>query len=784
MNRKFLFFAALALLAHAPTASAQSQTGDEALPAQTLRGRVVDAVSRAPLPGAHVIVLGTTPLIGTTTDTEGRFVCPGVPLGRHDIAVRYLGYAPLVRSGVLFTSGKEVYLDVALEEQVEVGDEVVVTAQARQGEPMNDRALVSARAFSVEETRRYAGGLDDPARMVSAFAGVTTGDVQDNAIIIRGNAPKGVQWRLEGVEIPNPNHFAGGSVAGGGAVTIFSSHLLDDSDFLTGAFPAAYGNALSGVFDMRLRNGNAARREHAFQVGILGIDLGTEGPFVAGRQASYLVNYRYSTLALVGHILPTDQVTQYQDLSFKVNVPTGRFGRFALWGIGGRDASIEPEEPDSARWQYDWDRVTHELDIGIGAAGLTHDLVIGKNGYLRTTATATATVWGWDQQRLDDHLMLQDNLFVESTDVRFILGSQLDYRLGARHTNQTGFFLHRLSYGFDFLTAPEPGQPLQPFSGGDGHSTLVQAFTQSKLTLSRRLVLNAGLHAQHFALTGHTAVEPRGTLRWLFRDGQAFSVGYGLHSQIEELRLYLVKLPDGRLPNRTLGFTKSHHVVLGYDRRLGDHARLKLETYYQHLFDVPVARDSSYSLLNFVQDWTFSQALVNAGAGRNYGIDLTLERFLADGYYYLLTGSVFQSRYRGGDGIWRDSRWDRRYAVSALFGKEFALGGRNLLGLSGRMELTGGQRYSPYDLAASRAAQEVMPDPYRAFERREPATFLLDVTATYRRNHRRHSEVWALQLKNALGARSFDLDYNYRTRMVEAVREQLVLPVLSYKIEF
>ena len=266
---------------------------------QTIKGKVLDKESQVSLPGANVVILGTNPVIGTVSDMDGNFRLENVPVGRYTIQISFIGYESITIPEILVGSGKEVVLEAGLKESINELDEVVVKAHSRKDRPLNSMATISARSFTVEETRRYAGGLDDPARMVSAFAGVTTGNLQDNAIIIRGNSPKGVAWHIEGVDVPNPNHFSGGNVAGGGAVNVISGQLLSNSDFFTGAFPAEYGNALAGVFDIKLRTGNYEKREYAFQAGLLGIDFAAEGPFVKGNNASYLFNYRYSTFGLL-----------------------------------------------------------------------------------------------------------------------------------------------------------------------------------------------------------------------------------------------------------------------------------------------------------------------------------------------------------------------------------------------------------------------------------------------------------------------------------------------------
>jgi len=766
-----------------------SEAGAQAPTTQTVRGQVVDRDTQLPLPGANVIVLHSDPLIGTITDEDGWFVLEHVGLGRHDIQVSFIGYKPVVLPQVLVTSGKEVALHVALAEDIVEGQEVVVRPEARRGEVLNDLAVVSARSFTVEETRRYAGGFDDPARMASAFAGVTTsGGVQENAMIIRGNAPKGVLWRLEGVEIPNPNHFAGLSVAGGGGLTLFSSQLLADSDFYTGAFPAEYGNALAGVFDMRFRNGNPMRREYTLQAGLLGIEAAAEGPFVQGRPSTYLFNYRYSTLGLLLPLLPTEDVATYQDLSFKLAFPTRGAGRFELWGMGGLDRQSMSASEDSTEWEFEtWDRLDSDLHLATGAAGLSHVAIIGTRTYLRSSAAATVHRTWIDQQRIGDDLVLRDNLFIDNTDARVALASSINHKFDARHTNRTGVSLQRLMYDLDVMSALENDAPLSPISRQRGSTILLGAYSQSNIALSPGMSLTAGVHLQHFGLTGATSLEPRAGLRWEVRPDRALSLGYGLHSQIEDLRIYFARpidAADGELPNQELDFARAQHVVLGYDQRLGDVHRLKLELYSQHLLDVPVIVDSSFSMINFEQDFTFNERLINGGAGRNYGIELTLERFLQDGFYWLVTGSAFRSRYRGGDGMWRSSRFDRKFSADALFGKEITVHGRNLLGLNGRMILMGGRRRSPVDVPASLAREEVVFDHLRAFVDKEPDLLLFDVTLTYRRNHSRFSEVWALQVKNLLGAKEVLWDYNFETERVEEVKEGFPLPVVSYKIEF
>jgi hypothetical protein len=292
---------------------------------QTIRGTVTDAVSGYPLIGATVILVNSEPKSGTATDINGKFELKGVPLGRQALEISYLGYLSKTINNLLVVSGKEMVIEISLEEKTSTIGEVVIKASAKKTTAQNELAMVSARTFSVEETERFAGSLGDPARMVANYAGVMTQNDSRNDIIIRGNSPAGVLWRIEGIEIPNPNHF-GAQGTTGGPVSMVNNNLLTNSDFLTGAFPAEYGNALSGAFDINLRSGNSSEAEYTGQVGFNGFELGAEGPLMKmknGQNASYLANYRYSTLDLVnkmGFSVGTGAaIPQYNDLTFLID---------------------------------------------------------------------------------------------------------------------------------------------------------------------------------------------------------------------------------------------------------------------------------------------------------------------------------------------------------------------------------------------------------------------------------------------------------------------------------
>lgn len=759
---------------------------------QTIKGNVYDIQTKEPLMGATVIILNTEPLIGTRTDFDGNYNIPKVTLGRQSIRVNYIGYESVIIPEILISSGKEAILNIGLRQSISEMGEVTVTPDIIKNNPLNSMATVGSRSFSVEETRRYAGGIDDPARLVSAYAGVTVGNVQDNAIVVRGNSPKGISWRVEGVEIPAPHHFAGGNVAGGGMVTLFSSQMLANSDFHTSAFPAEYGNALAGVFDMNLRTGNSEKHERTIQLGTMGLDVASEGPLSSEGNASYLFNYRYSTLGLLTdvNLIPSDQQIRYQDLSFKINLPTKNAGTFSIWGLGGIDKALQPLETNPDKWENDWHRVTFDWGIQMGAAGLSHRIMTGKKTYINTTIAATGVNNRMETERQDDDLVPHPDLNASNKSGKFSIGSYISHTFSPKFTTKTGLLLKRLQYNLDInSTIDSDPSTYRNVVDERGNSFAMEFYTQASYNLSQRLMLNAGVNSGYFALNNSISIDPRVALKFDINERHSVSAGYGKHSQLEDLKIYLVKNDENglvSLPNKELGLSNAHHFVLAYDWLISDNLRFKIEPYLQLLTNAPGIADSSYSMINYKQDWAFGNALENNSIGSNVGVDVTFERFLSKGYYFLVTGSVFSSKYKADDGVWRNTRYNKNFVANALIGKEFAFkNNRRVLGVNTRLSVLGGERVSPILMDKSMEKELVYFDETYAFKNQLQNTVYADISLTYRLNRSNHSSIWALQVKNVLGeATAEGYNYNYKTQRVELDKTVVVVPSLSYKLEF
>jgi hypothetical protein len=759
---------------------------------QTIRGSVVDQAVQTPIPGATVVLLSADPTRGTMTEADGSFRLTNVPVGRQTLKISFVGYKEALLANVVVDAGKELVLTIALEETVGQLAEVVVRPTLEKDKPLNELSTVSARTFSVEETQRFAAAVNDPARMATAYAGVVGANDGNNMIVIRGNTPNGLLWRMEGVEIPNPNHFGGVGMASGG-ISILSAQLLANSDFLTGAFAAEYGNALSGVFDLRLRRGNNQRAERTVQTGALGLDVSAEGPFKKGYKGSYLFNYRYSTLGLLSraglNVGPGQTI--FQDLSFNVYLPTNRLGTFTLFGFGGLSSQSIDAKRDSTAWTDEFDRYDNRYTANTGAAGLTHALNIGPRTYLKTVALLSGfenrSRTNWLPPTYVPELRGEEGYVIR----KGILSTMLTHKLNAQHTLRAGLIGTQIGYDLSRNAWDAEQRRLIRTVGVPNQRThTLQAFAQWNYRPTEALTVNAGLHYLRLALNGTDALEPRAAVRWAFGVGQALSLGYGLHSQTQNPATLFASRPGndlGTLPaNQSLGFTRAHHLVLGYDRRLTDYLRLKVETYYQSLFNIPVAADtaSSFALINDL-DGFYSFPLTSTGRGRNYGLELTLEQFLHNGLYLLLSSSLYRSEYRSPDQIWRRSRFDGGHATSFLAGKELELNDRNTLGINIKLTYTGGFRETPVDVATSRERAETVRFDELAYTNKLPDYFRTDVRFSWKKNRPRSTRTLSLDIQNVTNRQNvFGTSFDPQTGDTRTFYQVGLLPVLSYKVAF
>lgn len=772
-------------------------TGVWAEQTQIIRGHVFDKESKTPIPGANVILLNSNPLIGTKTDSEGNFRLEKVAVGRQGIQVSYLGYKPASIPSIIVNSVKEVVLEVELEENVIVGSEVVIRGSARKDETRNQMAMVSARSFTVEETEKYAGSRGDVARMAMNFAGVSSANDQRNDIVIRGNSPSGLLWKLEDVDIPNPNHFAESGTTGG-PVGMLNNNLLQNSDFFTSAFPAEYGNALSGVFDLKMRNGNNQKHEQLFQVGVNGFEAGAEGPFSEKHQASYLANFRYSTLELMDGIINfgTTGIPKYKDLSFKLSFPLKK-GRISVFGLGGdSEIAMLDSKDGSAQDLYSGDGMDLVSRSRMGASGISFTYLKNEHTWYKLTLSAIYQNGGTSIDTLDINNIPHPNFDHSYTEFRTSLSGFLHRKYNSQVSARIGFVIDRM--GFDLLTKEFDNKyhDLLPFvdsrKGLDNGVTLYQPYIQATYRFNDQVSLVPGIHFSYFDLNGSASLEPRLAFKWQLSGNQKLNAGYGLHSKVQTLSTYFygTQMDDGTLveTNKKLGLTKSHQFVLGYENSITENTRFKAEAYYQHIFNVPVETSpSTFSVLNTGAGWGVSaeDSLLNNGTGNNYGLEFTLERFFSRNIYYLTTLSLFESKYKGSDGIERNTAFNGNYVANVLVGKEFPINGKSALNIDFKVSYAGGKRYTPIDLVESQSSGDTKYDWSQAYDQQFDPFFKADFKIGYRLNKRRVSQEMVFSIENFTNHKNVLMQtYNRSKNEVKNLNQLGFFPMMLYRLHF
>jgi hypothetical protein len=773
---------------------------------KNIRGQIADKDSKYPIIGANVMVINSDPAIGAKTDENGYFTLPNVPLGRVSIKISYLGYKDAYANDILIVGGKETQLNIELEEKVNEIKEVTVTDnKTGQGAAKNEFATVSARAFDPEETSRFSGSRNDPARMASNFAGVSGANDARNDIIIRGNSPTGLLWRLEDLDIPSPNHFASFG-SSGGPVSMLNNNTLARSDFFTAAWPAEYGDALSGVFDLKMRNGNKDRYEFLAQIGFNGAELGAEGPFAKNKSnASFLINYRYSTLGLfklLGVNFGTGSaVPQYQDLSFKIDVPTKKAGIFRLFGLGGLSSidllgsSINLNSSSANLYGNENQNIYNNVQTGI--VGFSYTYFLTPKSFFRTTIGVSHQTQKTDIDTIGvinrSDIMEYQKIFLRQD--KYSAHLVYNLKINSKNTFVAGIISNVYDVKFtDSLSL----NGFRPIDNGTGYSELLEGYATWQHKFGERLALNAGAHSQYYSLSGNTVIEPRIGLRYQLAATQFISFGYGLHDELQPLPTYYNidtgQGSSGKPTNLHMGFTRSNHVVLGYDVSFKRNFHFKTEVYFQYLDKVPVDPfSSSFSMLNAGSDFTTpnNTNLLNRGVGRNYGLEMTLEKFFNKGYYFLLTTSLFESQYKGSDNIWRNTAFNGHYVVNGLGGYEYKFGGkknkvkRNTIAGDGKITVAGGRYYTPIDVTASaQQHQEVLLN-NQAFSLQYPVYFRLDLKVSYRISLRKTTHEFSIDVQNVTNRKNvFIQTYDLRTNSLVYQYQLGIYPLPQYRLLF
>ena len=795
---KKLIFLLLALPCLNFTTHAQSE---QSTLRQRIRGTVLDKNLATPIPGAIVQLTSVNPPLVATTDEEGNYTLENVPIGRHTLKISYLGYKEAQSSNVTVNSGKETILTIQMEEDIVSHQEVVVTGKRNSSQANNTLIQSSVTNLRTDDINRFAGSRQDPSRMASNYAGVAGGGDQRNDIIVRGNSPTGVLWRLEGVDIPNPNHFTFTGNTGG-AFSILNNNLLANSDFLTGAFPAEYGNKTAAVFDVRLRNGNNQKRENTFQLGLNGIEFGTEGPISKKQGSSYLISYRFlsfEALSKLGVSIGASGIPQFQDLTFKLNLPTEKAGTFTLWTISGTSKIFvheknESANPESKEAYYDTD-----FNSSMFASGLSNTYHFTKNtsGKL-ILSTSGSKIGVYSTNLYKDGSSIHD-FDHSNTSGQYLANYTLSHRLTPQHLIKAGVIYRQLYSNLytNYYDYDDSSYVLGWNS--KTNAGLFQSFAHWQYRLSNALTVNSGLYYQRFLLNNTQALEPRFSLAYDVNEKQRVTLASGLHSQTQDLYIYNFQSYDSasaryKQSNKNVGLTKAFHFVLGYQRTLSENLRLKAEAYYQYLYNVPVSLSHkvdafTFSTLNSGSSYNLSVAdsLVNTGKGKNYGIELTLERSFQHNFYFLTNLSLLHSTYTGADGVERNSAFNVGHVFNLLAGKEFHLDAQNrrVLSIDTKVTHSGGRRVTDVNTQASIEQNKAVYDYAHAYGVQLPSYFRADLKISYTVNKPKATHNVFIAADNLFNTQNvLTRDWDNNDKVVKNYYQLGLYPYLGYRVQF
>ena len=759
---------------------------------QTVRGKVVDTDSKVAIPFASIQLVDSLHLIGTVCDESGKFRLENIPLGRQSFIISCMGYETGYLNNVDITIGKEVVLGVELQESITNLNEVVVTAKRDKRKPVNDFATISARSFSVEETNRYAASIGDPARQALNFAGVTNnGNDLSNEIVVRGNSPRAFLWRLEGIEIPNPNHFAylGNSV---GSVSMLSSNILATSDFYTAAFPGEFGNAISGVFDLSFRKGNNEQYETRIAAGFLGLEVAAEGPVSKSHGASFILNYRYSTLSVLdalGIKVVGDALPNYQDLSFNLNFPLKKAGTLKIYGLGGR-SWFKYGDTESYGGGIIKETATEKAKTAI--VGIKHRIFVSDKSFIQTSINYSWKKADVSEQEKDNTNLYKYSEITEVPTIRY--SSFYNRKHNAKHTFQIGATVNHLQSKAKNHELNRGAEKV--YDNFNKKTNQFQSYLQWKWRMSKNLTINSGFHALYYQISRKYSLEPRFALRWSYSQNKSLNFGGGLHSRAEDIYVYLIEKEDilGNKfqPNKDLELTKSAHFVLGHDWNINKHTTFKIEAYFQHLYDLPSDSGAMFISTNVADIFDYQNVsnLNNEGTGRNYGIELTLERFLHNDFYYLLTMSLYESEFSFDEKKFHNTRYNGNYIINGLIGKDFEVSksSNKTIGINLKATYAGGQRYTAINEELSFQNDEIIYSKI-PFTEKVKEYFRIDFGVNYKANLNKTTHILSLNIQNVTNRlNEFEPDFELLPSedkiIKQVVTQNGIIPILKYSIDF
>ena len=753
---------------------------------QTVRGQIIDKYSRLPVVGALISVENVYPFLSSFANDNGLFTIERVPVGRQTFSVDMKGYERLEQSGVVVSTGKELFIELEISNQ----------SNPSSNKPNNELLLLSSRALSVEEMQRFPATFNDPNRMNMSFAGVQPTRDGDSDINTRGNSSMTALYRLEGLDIPNPNHFAFMAVMGGG-LTVFSTSVLNGGDWSIGAWSADYGNSISSATDLKFRKGNLYKREHNFQAGLLGLNLATEGPLKKER-GSYLVNYRYSTLGILsaaGLYLIRDNVSNtFQDLSFnlhfnsKTNKTTTNL--FGVLGLSDENWFIKK---DTSLWLSELDYIRNKNGSSLAVLGANINHTFNQRSFLNIVVGTTASYmflnrWRPDNKEMLSGAVLDTHLY---QNLSASLAATYNRKISDKFLLKTGFTAKEMLFDLNYGKINDSRATYQRIINGRGNTQLLQTFAATVYRPIPKIAISAGLHSLFFVLNKTYSIEPRLAIRYQLWKKTAFGLAYGQHGAILPLGAYFVKTQNPRTgeakySNKNLRLLKANHFVASIEQKMGANTYLQIEGFYQQIQNAPIRPDTNANFWYFnTRDVQADGVYISAGEGRNYGINLTVEKKFSNHYYVILAANYSFSQYKNLTNVWQSTQNDARFFNVLTTGREINLPKNQILQLNTRVFFGQGIRFILADTAATLAANKLVLNYGQGWAGQPNLYFRADIRIAYRKNFPKTSFVASLDVQNVSNHRNQrDVQYNERNKTIFRRYQSGLTPLINFQLFF
>jgi hypothetical protein len=771
MKSRPFFFSIVALFC--VTISLDIVMAQEQIHTGAIRGQVTDADTKAPLVGANVILFGTTK--GAATDPEGFYVIENVLVGTYTLEFRYIGYETLRKTDVVVRSGRITFVPAELKMTPLEGEEVVVASGYFS--EVEDQPT-SAIGFSFEEIRRAPGSAGDVSRILMSLPSIAKVNDQTNNLIVRGGSPVENGFFVDNIEIPNINHWPTQG-ASGGAIGLLNVDFIQDVRFYSGGFSSLYGDKLSSIMDITFREGNRTEFDGQFDLNFAGFGGIVEGPFL-NKKGSFLFSARRSYLDLIVDVIDigTSVAPRYGDLQGKIVYDINDSHKMTILGVFGDDHN----NPDRKAAEENDMIVYGNQDIFQNTVGLNWRALWHRSGYSNTSISYTSAKYKEDyyETSTGTHLVRNRSLaqaykFRNVNHFRLSKKHSIEFGIEAKHliTDYDNFY----SEYTDALGGTVPALVLDKQTSANKFGVFANYISKP----IRNFTTTLGVRADYFSYTKRGTISPRFSFSYQLTRLTSIKGSTGLYYQDLPL-LLLVQSED----SENLKTPVATHYVVGIDHLITENTRFTLEVYQKDYDNFPI--DPSQPALFLIDELFYRygfffnhEQLVDNGKAYSRGIEIMIQKKLAKDFYGLVGASYFRTKYKGGDGRWRDRVFDNRI----IFSVEGGYKPNNKWEFSARWIYAGGAPYTPFDLEKSRELKRAVLDENRINEARYPDYHSLNIRFDRRFNFLRTNLIFYFSVWNAYNHKNVATYFwNEKEGKQDTIYQWLLLPIFGLEYEF